>query len=475
MTWPALLLWLVILAAGGRALAGGRDALLLAMFCATMVFGSLTMLPPGGLNLPAQTICSALLIATTFIQRRHLQAGLAMAFDLRQLGFLFLFLLYALFSAVFLSRLFAGLVRVVPLNNTPGGVQPMTPTSANFTQAVYLTLAVAIAFVFAIKGRSPAFRTQYLRAVLLTGGLLIGSGVADLALTLAGRSALLAPFHNAHYALLTDVKEAGQLRVVGLMPEASTFGAACVSVLALLIFCYDAFEARHRRRLLPATIVGLIAMTYLSTSSTGFIGFLVMALILCGTTVLRQLLLGRLRRRALLVVAGVTASAGLVYVYALSVAPALIRAAARLLNSVLFDKAQSSSYLERLAWTRAGIAAFLRTHGIGIGIGSLRTSDWLVNLLASTGVLGALLFAAAVAIAIGTLRRQRDPQLRRFGRGLICASLPIGTMLITSGTTPDPGAFNMAILGLLVAVSRSQQPAVAATQAAAEPTAPTVP
>lgn len=452
MTWPALTLWLLIL---GVTLL--RRDLLVYLFTATMVFGSLTMLPPGGLNLTAQTVCSLLLVATTLIQRRNLEKALAMALDLRRLGFLFLFLLYAVFTAMFLSRLFAWMVWVVPLNNSAAGLQPMHPTSSNFTQAVYMTLSVGIAFVFALKGQNPEFRARYLRAILLAGALLVVSGIVDLVLTEAGRASLLAPFHNAHYALLTDVKEAGHLRVVGVMPEASAFGSACVSVLSLLVFCFDDFEARLRRFIVPATILGLVAMIYLSTSSTGFVGFIVIATLYVARVGARTLVHGRLRRSSALILMGVIVGLGLGYAYAVTSAPHLIASVDRLVNKVLFEKTQSYSFIQRLAWTRAGFDAFLRTHGIGVGVGSVRTSDWIVNLLASTGVLGTLLFAAAVAVAIAGLRHQRDAELRRFGTGLVFAAIPIGTMMLTSGTTPDPGAFNLAILGFLVALSRSEQ------------------
>ena len=80
-----------------------------------------------------------------------------------------------------------------------------------------------------------------------------------------------------------------------------------------------------------------------------------------------------------------------------------------------------------------------------------------MNLLASTGIIGTTLLGAAIVVSALAVCRQRSAKKRRFGYGLILATVPIGAMMVLSGTTPDPGAFNMAILGLLAAAGRTQR------------------
>lgn len=452
MTWPALLLWLIFLLAALQ-----RGSLVIYLFSATMIFGSITMLPPGRLNLPPQTVSTIIFIGSTFVQRRNLVSALTLALDVRRLGFLLLFLLCVVPGAIILPRLFSGLIAVVPLDNTADGVQPIVPTSANLTQAIYITVSVGTAFAFAVRAHDARFRAQYLRSIWLTGWLLVASGVIDLCLTLSGHTSLLSPFHNAHYALLSDVMEAGQLRVVGFMPEASAYGAACVSVVSVLIFCFNEFNPITRRFSLPLVIASLIAMIYLSTSSTGFVGFIIIAAIFLTKVVLRFLVLGRIRLANAIIILGAVATISAVYLLCMTFDPSFIAATERLLNAVLFDKTQSSSYVERSSWTHAGFEAFIHSYGIGVGVGSVRTSNWLVNLLASTGIIGTTLLGAAIMVSVLAVCRQRSTEKRRFGYGLVLATVPIGAMMVLSGTTPDPGAFNMAILGLLTAAGRTQR------------------
>lgn len=451
MTWPAVLLWILIVMA-----VIVRGPFLLYLLSACVVFGSLTMLPSGGTNLPPEVVCAALLVATTFLQRRRFVAGLSMASDLGRLGFLALFLVYGVVSAFLFSRLFAGRILVVFLNNPNAGLRPESPSSSNFNEVIYLSLSIGIAFAFATLGQSARFRRNYLRATLAGAILLVVSGILDLILTLSGHADLLTPFHNAVYAQLTDVKQAGELRVVGFMPEASAYGEYCVSLTGVLVFCYSHFEARLRRVILPATIAGLVVMTILSTSSTGFLGLIVIIMLFFLKHVVNPLRSGRLSRVGFMLSFVGIACVGLFFSYAVLFAPRIIAGLTKILDVVLLDKTQSLSYIERSSWTRAGLHAFVQSGGIGVGIGSLRTSDWFVNLLASTGIVGVLLFVAGIVVVIAGLRRQPDPRLRDLGGCLIWAVIPFLAVKIAAGTTPDPGVFGMAILGLIAGLGQTR-------------------
>lgn len=416
------------------------------------------MLPHGSLNLPPQSVCAVLLVATTFLQRKQFFAALSMACNLNRLGFLMLFLIYAIFSAFLFTRLFAGQILVIFLNNPSAGLRPVTPTSANLTQAIYVALSVSVAFVFAIRGQSARFRRVFLSATLFAAMLLIVSGVMDLILTVSGHAALLSAFHNAKYAQLTDVKEAGRLRVVGFMPEASKYGEYCVFLLSFLVFCFGHYDARLQRLVVPATIAGLTLMIFLSTSSTGFIGLIIIVVLLFLKYVAVPLAAGRLRRGGVMVAIGGGVSAGVVYGFALLLAPHFIIGFTRLLDSVLLNKTQSLSYIERSSWTRAGWHAFENSYAIGVGVGSVRTSDWFVNLLASVGIFGVILFLSAIGVAILALRKQPDARLRNLGGSLILVAIPVVAVKMVSGTTSDPGVFGMALLGLVAGLSRTLKP-----------------
>ena len=73
----------------------------------------------------------------------------------------------------------------------------------------------------------------------------------------------------------------------------------------------------------------------------------------------------------------VIAMAGLIIVICLAV---LLTPAetfvARMLDTLLFSKSGSMSGLERAAWAKSGLDAFIETYGLGAGAGSLRSNGF---------------------------------------------------------------------------------------------------
>lgn len=455
MTWPAALLWILVLAA-----AVSRGPLILYLFSSTVIFGALSMAPAaltGGLNLPAQTVCAAVLILKVMLRSNNLSTSLRHGLDVRKLGLLGFFMVYILVTTLLYPRLFGGQVQLYSLN-AAGSLTPLGPSSTNFTQTIYLLISSSMVFVFGMAGRSDIFRRHYMRSVLLGGVALVGSGVLDLVANLAGKSDLLTPFHNATYNSLDTVTLAGTYRVVGLMPEASVFGQACCLTLSFLIFNFRFFEPRLRRTVVLPTIVALTFMTFRSTSSTGYVGLIVLAAASLGW-LLSGLVLVPIRtastlRRAAYVIIGI----GTMIIAVVLVGPYLLTKYNHLINAVLLDKQTSSSYLERSRWTAAGLAAFFSTHGFGVGVGSVRTSNWFVNILASTGLAGVALFGGFVVKMLlpygGVYARPDD---RRFANTLALSLLPAAVMIGISGTTPDPGVWTMSIFGIMYSMRLKPQ------------------
>lgn len=446
MTWPAIVLWLLI---GLGAVS--RRPLLLYLFSTTAIFGDLTVLPlglTGGLNLQPQTLCAMLLVGKFLLDSRNRNEALRLAFDFRQLGLLTAFLVYAALTSVVLPRLFNGEVMVYSLN-AAASETPLTTTSANFSQIIYLSLSVCMVFVFAGAVQNRRFLQHYLNAILLTGVLLVVSGILDLVLTTSGHANLLSPFHNAGYNLLSDVSLAGQTRVVGFMPEASVYGQVCCFILSFLVFNYGAFSTHARKLLLPLTIIAMIVLTFLSTSSTGYVGLFIIGAVQAARLGW-EFLLGSGRtelsaRRAFFAAIATISVAVLSGLVILAYLPEI----SRLLQVAIFQKTDSSSYIERSAWTAAGAAALAATHGIGVGVGSVRTSDFFVNLLASTGVAGALIAIIFVTKTLWFAAPDLPKEIRRFATGTKLCLLPAAAMLAASGTTPDPGVWTMSLFGLI--------------------------
>jgi len=449
MTWPAILLW-VLIAYG----AVSRGPSIIYLFSISTIFGDLTLLPlsfTGGFNLPAQTVCAVVLITKTILPLRGRNAFMNMALDMRRLGILSIFSIYAILTAFLLPRLFAGDVMVYSLN-AAGSESPLHPTSANFSQPVYLMISVLMLFSFAIRAKDHEFLKTYIRSILVAAVLLAVSGVMDLALNDVGLSALLAPVHNGGYNLLAGATIAGQTRVTGFMSEASVFGEACCCTLSFLMFNFSYFEQRMRVAVVLPLIFILFTLTFLSTSSTGYVGLIAILSIQALRSVMAFLFVGERHRISVRRLAILIGASLLVVGVSVSVYQSQLAHYQQLLNAVLFQKTASDSYIERTSWTAAGMAAFLATHGIGVGIGSVRTSNWFVNILASTGVIGVGLIILLVLSIIWPSQKRISNENQRLTSGLKWCLIPVAVMISLSGTTPDPGVWITTILGLLYAL-----------------------
>jgi hypothetical protein len=195
-----------------------------------------------GVNLLPQSVCAVFLVGKILLSKGQIRRALNAALDPAKLGLLFLFLAYGLLSAYAMPRLFAHSVEVIPVSASAPWPVALEPTVANITQPAYLALSSGIALAFTLAGGRTNFQRYYLLALLFAGIVSIVTGLMDLVSWTAGLADLLEPFRNASYALLIDVGAFGGKRVVGLMPEASAYGPACVGAAASLAFLRPFFS-----------------------------------------------------------------------------------------------------------------------------------------------------------------------------------------------------------------------------------------
>ena len=346
MTWPALAFWVLILIG----LFVPAEFMLYLFFVAG-TFGGLSLLPPGAIgNVPITTVCAAVLIAKTFFGRRKFRVFLQYALDYRKLGLLTMFGLYMAVTAFLYPRLFAGSVKLYSLN-AAGNISFLSPSSSNITQPIYMFTSIGMTFVFAYRGQNSTFRNNFLCASLVGATLLLGSGIIDTILGGAGLEDLLLPFHNATYALIDNAAIAGQRRVIGFMPEASTYGTACCTNLGFLVFNRQAYQGPLRDLGVPIVAIGLLIMIYLSTSSSAYVGLAALAFVLVIKSIFGMVSVKVFTaahfQKLLLIIGGAVAS--LAAFTCLS--HGFLMHVQLLLDGVLFEKNSSSSYFERNAWT----------------------------------------------------------------------------------------------------------------------------
>src|SRR3569833_1100843 len=209
MTYPGIIFWIFFLFA---AVADQRT--LLTCFFGSFAFGSLSLVPPeltaGWVFLPRTVL--ALLLIFKYVALPIIASSQRLVRLTRgdNLGFLLAFLAISFVVTIFMPRLFEGTVNIIPLRVLVfAASEPLAPSPGNFSQSIYLSVSVMVTFAAAYMANSPQFAGHLLFGVLVGGAILVGSGVADMMATAAGQSALLDPFRNATYAMLTNADVGG--------------------------------------------------------------------------------------------------------------------------------------------------------------------------------------------------------------------------------------------------------------------------
>lgn len=369
------------------------------LFFATMAFGSTAVIPTqltAGLTFTGTPIVMLLLTARAYLSRDGLQFFLTSALRVNRMGLLFLFWLVAILTTIFMPKIFANDVLVIEIRDVVAGAVPLRATPQNITQLVYLSISIMAAFTFAKILRSRVDRQYALQAMVFGGAVVVGTGLVDWAAHLAGAQWVLEPFRTASYALITELEVMGSKRVVGLMPEASSYGGLCLGFLSMLIFFRRAIVDPNTRNIYaPVVIAGLLGCLYLSTSSGAYLGLGVLVIVTTAEALLRAFSTGKsgkLYRQDLLGEATVVLAIVVVLGITFLLRPAVLEPVFALVDRMVLQKADSGSFEERGMWRTVALDALWATNGLGVGLGSTRASSSLVAIFSNTGILGGLLY-----------------------------------------------------------------------------------
>lgn len=432
-----------------------RDNALLFLAFVLLSFGSFSVVP-GGTTVLAASFAFLLLAGKVFVRPGAI--GMVMqAARLRDMGLLVAFMVLAVVWALIVPRVSGQDIFVYPMavGETSFPVH-LQPTSANLNQSVYQIISCGVALSFYLLAQRPDFTRTFLRALLWGAGAVIVTGLADMIGPHVGLAKVLALFRTAAYTFLNGVEVMGVTRVVGLMPEASAYGALCVSFGALLLFCRQAYERGLKRWALGLGI-GCLAFGALSTSSAAMVSLAVAIAVLCADLGSRLVLeRGSDKRAALNEIMILLALAFLTMLFFI-VFDKQRDFVFRIVDSAVFKKGESSSYIERSAWSHQAWQAFVTSGGIGVGVGSVRTSNFFVNIIASTGIFGTVLFGLfLLRVAAARLLAATTPEIELV-RGAKLALVVIFTGLFFVGTVPDYGLLVAALFGVIVGLSRASR------------------
>lgn len=420
--------------------------------------GTMSVLPvawTGGVNVLPGTIALLALAMKTLAFDATREPLIGAVFGVRRFGLLSYFTIVAVFGAFMLPSLFEGLFSVFPQRPSTRFLipEPVHASSGNISQSVYLVVSFLGALTFGRLALDDNFIKNFCQSIVVSSIFTVSTGIADAATSALQMGDVLNIFRTANYAIMTEGEISGIRRIVGLMPEASAFGSIAVIEFALLVFTRNMFSPKYKLFLVAplSCLCGLFA--FLSASSTAYVGILVVLMLFVLNSIYRMWRGGAVYGR------GLFAEFGLVgFFAAFLVLLILANEETRskmmgIVNSLLLDKPTSTSFQERASWNRLAWEALWRSNGLGVGAGTLRTSNFFLNILASTGFFGAALFAGFwINVMFGRIRSTLARTIE-FVMALRMTLIGAASMMLLAGTVPDYGMYVAAIMGATVGVA----------------------
>jgi hypothetical protein len=329
-------------------------------------------------------------------------------------------------SAFALPRLLAGATAIIPLGVSEyadtGSAVPLGP--------VYLTADLICFTMIAAMAATPrGFEAMASAIVACAAGNVIFA-ILDLVTYYTGTLWVLDIIRNAQYTLHFASEVSGMKRIVGSFPEASSFGR---QTLGLLSFVGTLWVYGRRPALTGTLALASLILVVFSTSSAGLAGTAPVLLILYFTALRR---FGISQERPMI---SIILLCGPLLLVALVLYAQLDQEAAKpikdYLDELIFSKSNTASGIERTAYNSYAFQNFLDTFGLGVGLGTVRTSSFGVALLANVGILGTILylfFALTAFVQRRGVRGSFPSDVRRAARNA-CLGLMIGDMLGAPG------------------------------------------
>lgn len=409
-------------------------------------FGSMTVVPGSTTILPY--VALAPIVITKVLLVTHdpvrLWDGLL---NWRRIGLLTAFMVMAMvvtFSAPFLFPS----AQVMALNSLRP--VPLTFSMGNITQPLYLVNSFMICIAFYLLMLSKEGRAILATGLFAGASMAVLSGLIDM---FTAGTDLLSPLRTANYAILETAEVANARRVIGFNTEASSYGALTLAYAAIMTFMSPASWTRGNTWWLQTGLaLTLVIMVILSTSSSAYLGlgvFVMLFLLRLGLKLFAPRDRADSRSSAVTILA-MTAALLIGGTYLIA-RPAIIESAVAVIDDSILKKSGSESANERGSWNTVSLKGLNGTGGYGVGVGSTRASSWLVAVLSSTGVLGALLMTAFLARCMLAYLPRTDTGVRyaavgaRYTFGITLAPAAVATTLV------DFGVFNALLFAVMAA------------------------
>jgi hypothetical protein len=156
-----------------------------------------------------------------------------------------------------------------------------------------------------------------------------------------------------------------------------------------------------------------------------------------------------------IILGAIVIATGLLIMAIAVLSPLFLNSFVTMLLDMTVNKGQSMSGIQRGFWVRKGWEAFTFSHGLGVGVGSFRSSSLLSAIAGSMGVVGALSF---FAFAYRVLPIHKPATFRLDGDKTQAVGAAAGWSAImglapafVSAANPDPGIMFAFMAGLAIA------------------------
>jgi hypothetical protein len=269
---------------------------------------------------------------------------------------------------------------------------PLFLSGHNVTQLLYLVFGGIIAICVAHVNLQEKQREETERIILYAGIFLACWGILQFFCNVTGipyPSFLLNNSASESATGYMQTVDEGIRRVSSAAVEPSVLAQALLTLLPLTLPAWRKRGSVFSRRRDRLVALLFILVLVLSTSSTAYLGLVILAL----TYVVYSVRIGSFSKtKAVLifVLIGVVASA------IVAVAFMSVPIVSGLLQSQLLGKASSGSGIERAMTISLAFGYFQRYPILGIGWGSATSHDLIVKLLSNVGIVGTVVFFCAI-------------------------------------------------------------------------------
>lgn len=304
-------------------------------------------------------------------------------------------------GAILLPRLFEKSVGVLASGYglDSGFTVPLKPSGSNYIQSLYLVLNLALVIIPAALAKNNLLTRRH---------IIIGVMIGAISASLLGYYQLVAFFANLPWPAdilnsnlgvlqMPDQKIFGFKRMSATFLEPSIMSQHFLSAVGLILL------GMNKKALGVVVLIALL----LSTSSSAYFG-LILLIIFWSLFDIKN----RLAQTIQMLVIFAIALAG---AYALDI----YSTGGLYTKHLIFGKLQSQSGESRLYADLLAIHSLMGTYGLGVGIGSLRSSSFIVGLAATAGIQGLILFLAFLFTLFIHLKKDTSQEARAILFGLI--------------------------------------------------------